>query len=152
MCKQSTRIWSILLVIIMIINMLPVQALALETDKTSSSSIATKDSISIEELYIVDELVDRRTEYTKEFRLNNGLRVSSVYGYPVHYEENGEWKEIDNTLKLSDTRSGNTYTNTAGVWDVNFPQDMTTDKYVSITKDGHTLSFRMTGEVHEPYL
>ena len=149
MCKRSTRIWSLLLVIIMIINMLPVQALALETDSVSSNSIATEDSVSTDPPFIVEEIVERRTEYIKEFRLSNGLQLATVYGYPVHYEENGEWKEIDNTLKLSNTRSGNVYTNTAGVWNVSFPQSLTENNGVSITKDGHTLNFRMTGEMHE---
>ena len=149
MCKQSSRILSILLVIIMIINMLPSHALALDEKQSTYNDATLQDSPSVDGLHVVEELVDRRSEYTKEFRLSNGFRVASVYGYPVHYEENGEWQEIDNTLKLSGTRSGNSYTNTAGIWDVSFPQSLGMDKYISIIKDGHALSFRMDGAVHE---
>ncbi len=70
--------------------------------------------------------------------------MAAVYPDPVHYEVEGSWEEIDNTLK---TNLDGTYTNTAGVWDVRFPQQLTGVKYVTVTKDGYTLSFAMAGEI-----
>lgn len=47
---------------------------------------------------LVGELVDQRSESEKQFRRADGLTEAVVYPYPVHYQENGEWKDIDNTL------------------------------------------------------
>jgi hypothetical protein len=70
--------------------------------------------------------------------------MAVVYNDPVHYEQDGQWVEIDNTLKA---QLNGTYTNTAGVWDVSFPNQLTQNNRISIAKDGYTLSFGMAGEL-----
>lgn len=47
---------------------------------------------------ILQEEVALREEYTKHFALDNGAMMAVVYPYAVHYEENGAWEDIDNTL------------------------------------------------------
>ena len=74
--------------------------------------------------------------------------MATLYAQAIHYEDNGEWKEIDNTLKISGTGKNAAFTNTAGPWTVSFPQQMSADHGVTITKDGYTLSFAMSGELH----
>lgn len=111
MSKRSTRVWSVLMVIIIIFNMLPVHALAAETTDSVPDEQTGQEYVSTEDVHVVEEIVDRRTEYTKVFQLSNGLYLASVYETPVHYEMNGQWAEIDNTLQLASTRSGNAYTN-----------------------------------------
>ena len=108
------------------------------------TGVSAEDSVDIADVQIVDEIPEKRTKYTKEFLLSNGLHLATVYADAVHYESEDGWKEIDNTLKLN--KEG-TYSNTAGVWDVRFPQSLTGEKAVAVTKDGYTLSFRMTGEL-----
>ena len=102
MNSKFLRICSMILTIVMVFNMLPMQALGemvftekqtiSSTDETlSADSTATKPATSAE---IVEEIEENRTEYTKEFRLSNGLNMAVVYGDPVHYENNGKWDEI----------------------------------------------------------
>ena len=69
-------------------------------------------------LQIIREDPERRGEYYKEFVLNGGLRMAAVYADAVHYQKDGQWEPIDNTLKLS----GGAYVNTTGVWQVSLPQ------------------------------
>ncbi len=64
------------------------------------------------------EEVSKRTEYSKTYRVGNGLHVSEQYFEPIHKKENGKWIEIDNTLEKSKTRSaGPSYQNKDGVYD-----------------------------------
>ena len=49
---------------------------------------------------IIGEDESLRTEDTKHFILSNGTKIAARYEVPVHYEVNGEWKDIDNTLTL----------------------------------------------------
>ena len=147
MRKMWFRFCSMLLVMVMVINMLPLQIFAeqLNTEElspiTPSTNISEQESVSGQ---IVEELTDKRTEYTKQFRMDNGQFMAVVYNDPVHYEKDGQWVEIDNTLKA---QLNGTYTNTAGVWDVSFPNQLTQNNRISIAKDGYTLSFGMAGEL-----
>ena len=149
MIKNIRKLLSICLVLVMLINMLPIHTFAAETKKESPSDTPGQEAVS-NDVYIVEEIVEKRTEYTKQFRLSNGLHIATVYASPVHYEVDGQWEEIDNTLQPASTRSGNAYVNTAGVWQVSFPQNMTEDNGVTITKDGYVFNFRMSGELLDP--
>lgn len=148
MFKQFLRCVSTLLVLVMLVNMVPVQALgelqAGEIGQISGTKpITTTPTISTnstESATIVAEVPEGRSEYTKEFLLSNGLHMSTVYAEPVHYEKDGKWEDIDNTLV---TTLDGTYKNTAGPWEVSFPQSFGSSQSISVTKDGYTLSFGM---------
>ena len=45
------------------------------------------------------EIPELRGEYEKHFSLSDGTYSAVVYPYPVHYDSNGTWWEIDNTLR-----------------------------------------------------
>ena len=157
MNSKFLRICSMILSIVMVINLLPMQALGETVFADEQTVVASNESLSAnvtvtaraeeEPAYIVGEIEANRTEYSKEYRLSNGLNLAVVYDSPVHYDNNGAWAEIDNTLKA--TTEG-TYINTAGVWQVALPQQMTANAPVTITKDGYTLSFVLAGELNKP--
>ncbi len=147
MLKRFLRICSVLLTLVMLFNMLPLNAVAQEyISAEATETVATKQD-NTSSAKIVAEVKENRSKFSKEFMLDNGLYVSAVYAQPVHYEKDGQWEEIDNTLQIN---SDGTYSNKAGVWDVHFPQQLTTNSDISITKDGYTLSFRMAGELRQP--
>ena len=148
------RICSLVLVLVMLLQIAPVRSLGTEIHREHDDTEAVTQTLptvsnSSGDAYILDELTERRTEFTKEFLMSNGLHMAAVYDNAVHYQENGQWQEIDNTLKLSAGRVGNVYTNTAGNWHVLFPQNLTPDSGISITKDEYVLSFRMSGELRK---
>ncbi len=148
MCKQIIRLCSMVLIMAMLINMLPMQVLG-EAFREAIAEPETQPTLSAipveaKDAKIVREITENRTEYSKEFLLSNGLRVASVYPNAVHYETQDGWQEIDNTLTA---KSDGTLANTAGVWEVRLPQQMSSDQAVTITKDGYRLSFAMAGEL-----
>ena len=147
--KNIRKLLSVVLVLVMLFNMIPLNAFAAETTTQPPANTTGHEAVP-HDVYIVEEIIEERSEYIKQFRMSNGLQMAAVYASPVHYEENGRWEEIDNTLQLATTRSGNAYVNTAGVWQVSFPQNMTEDNGITITKDGHVFIFRMAGELLDP--
>ena len=50
--------------------------------------------------YPIAEITEERDTYTKVFRMSDGSYTAAVYPQPVHFEQEGEMKEIDNTLEL----------------------------------------------------
>ena len=142
MKSRLFKTFSLILSLVLLINMLPLNVWAEEMDNVVKFETQTETEPAQAE--VLGEITEKRTQYTKDYRLNNGFYVSAVYAEPVHFEEDGKWEEIDNTLKA---HSDGTYGNTAGVWDVRFPQMLTKDRNVTISKDGYTLSFGMAGEL-----
>ncbi|MBE5869631.1 MAG: DNRLRE domain-containing protein, partial [Lachnospiraceae bacterium] len=154
MQRTLFRSLSLFLVLVLLTNMLPMSIFAAELQQSAAEQQesteqvqATEEvtqSMTPSEAYVVQEISEKRTEYSKEFLLSNGLRMAAVYPEAVHYEEDGQWADIDNTIKA---HTDGTYRNTAGVWEVRFPNQLTRDNSISVTKDGYTLSFAMAGEL-----
>lgn len=140
---------SLILVFVLLLQMLPARALAAGDGETllQETSAVSGETVS-QPAHIVQELPEKRTEYSKEFRLSNGLYMAAVYGESIHYAKDGQWQEIDNTLVA--TASG--YRNTAGIWNVTFPQAFSGTNAVTIEKDGYTLSFYLSGQMRRPTL
>ena len=145
---------SMLLVLALLVQLLPMQILGTELDSLltadlteevlPSSPQATSPEASPE---VIGEIVSKRTRYTKEYLLNNGLHMAVVYPEAVHYDKDGQWEQIDNTLKAVGIGSNAVYTTTAGEWSVSFPQQLSGSKRISVTRDGYTLSFGLAGQL-----
>ena len=92
------------------------------------------ESEEIEESAIIGEDLDRRDQYQKEYMLEDNTRLLVVYPDAVHYEKNGKWEEIDNTLVTARKADGTTVLkNTASVLDVELPQTMDQEQEISLT-------------------
>ena len=152
MKKRLLRLCSIVLTLVMLFNMLPHQVLAdtltmEEMDLSSIGVIADKVKPDYSSSDIVEEVKENRTEFSKEFKLSNGLHMATVYNSAVHYEDNGSWEEIDNTLVAAISDTGSVYTNTAGVWNISFPESLSPNDLITISKDGYTLQFGLSGSL-----
>ena len=153
MFRNFLRILSLVLVVSLLWNMLPLSVLGEEfraaqsenSESISAEADATLETQGPEEITILGELTDRRTENIKEYMLSNGNTLAAVYGNSVHYQEDGQWKEIDNTL----IAKNGTYVNTAGLLRVSFPQNLNGNNYITVTKDSYTLSFGMAGQLRD---
>ena len=144
--KNFMRILSMVLIICMLCNMLPMQSFATEKTAVSEQQVLTPGDLKSESVttQVIGEVTEKRTEYSKDFLLSNGNHVAAVYADPIHYEKDGAWQEIDNTLKVSKEGA---YVNTAGAWAVALPQSISKTAPVTVSRDGHELSFFMSGEL-----
>ena len=133
MKKWFMNVLSVFLAVVMVLQLLPLNVFAqqMRTDTPVETVSTTQEEV--DEAYIVHEIEDERTEYSKVYRLSNGLHMAAVYNEPVHYEKDGHWEDIDNTLVTKDGM----LRNTAGVWNVSFPQSMSSTNAVTIEKDGY---------------
>ena len=145
MVNRFIKLLSMFLAVVLLVNMLPLGIFAEEfVGSLSAQETVTTLQAQKSDTHVVAELTDKRTQYTKEFLLSNGLHMATVYADPVHYEKDGQWAEIDNTLKVA---KNGTVINTAGAWNVSFPNQLSGNNCITIEKDGYTLSFYMAGEL-----
>lgn len=52
---------------------------------------------------LTNEAIELRTEFEKHFNNYDGTMTAYVSPIPLHYNNNGEWGEIDNTLIEDET-------------------------------------------------
>ncbi|MBQ7025577.1 MAG: DNRLRE domain-containing protein, partial [Peptococcaceae bacterium] len=139
--------WALSLVIL--VNILPMQALAADleqaTDLFESENLQLEmdDNASLVDVEVVGEVIENRTEFSKEYQLSNGLSLAVVYPEAVHYQKNGQWEDIDTTL----TAKNGMYTTAASPWNVSFPQQLSQNNAITVEMNGHTVSFGMAGEL-----
>ena len=87
MSKRFVRILSMVLVLVLLSNLLPMQILAEELTAGDHAQIVTpggSTAATDADIHVVDEVTENRTEYSKEFLLSDGTRLAAVYTDPVH--------------------------------------------------------------------
>ncbi len=95
--KNLKRSFIILIVAMVIGPIIPI--------KTSAESVEPPRELITEQLEqqepvgILIEDKEKREENTKVFQMTDRSYQAAVYQYPVHFQEDGEWKDIDNTLQ-----------------------------------------------------
>ena len=160
---MKTNIWNKLissaLAILLSFELIPVQAYAAVTpdlynDPESAFSAYdipegdfSNEKIIADSSELTEEIPDRRDEFQKVFMMENGMHLAAVYPMAVHYDKDGEWDEIDNTLYISEEESGRAYRNTAGKWDVYLPVELNDNNGITTVHDGYEFSFRLAGEL-----
>ncbi|WP_308454897.1 hypothetical protein [Hominifimenecus microfluidus] len=99
-----------------------------------------------EEAAIVAEDISKRDQYQKEFKLEDNARLLVVYPEAVHYEKNGEWEDIDNTLIASQSMNGKSVLiNQANVVDMELPQIFSANQPISLKYKDYEISFALEG-------
>ena len=102
-------------------------------EKLLTETVETEEGAS----EIVREVPEKRDEYSKTYKRADGSFTSVLSKTPIHKLEDGEWKEINNTLK----EVGRTITNTDGAFDVEFPETITENEQITVTNNGESIAF-----------
>ena len=134
--QKTTKILSLILSILTLLSVFSVAnpVLAAEVTSESAESIdgtnvsEEPETKGTEEAEIVSEIVEDRTEYTKYFRMSDGSYMAAQYAKPVHYKENGEWKEYDYTIE----ENGNEFVIQNSDSEMSFPEDFSEDNEAQI--------------------
>ena len=109
------RIVSFILALIMVLELGPIQAYATDMEYVEDTRTIPMPEITapapvdeIPQVYIEGEVSELRSEYEKHYRLTDGSYMAVQYPVSVHYEEDGQWVDIDNTLQVATMFSGET--------------------------------------------
>ena len=146
--RKCKIIISVILAILTAI-MLPVEVFAQSNPKQKPSAKVHFDSLAESEDIgeIVMELKERRDEYTKHFRMDDGTIMAVVYDVPVHYKnKKGKWEDYDNTLISESTASPDeasqvSYSNKKGKLDIDFASETSDAALISLNSSKGNLSW-----------
>ena len=99
---------SLLVILTMIFNILPLNAFASTTQSVEANtqtqtqnytelpteSIVSDSSLQMTDAFIMYENEDKRSEFSKDFTLNTGFSLATVYPYAVHFEDDDSGKKL----------------------------------------------------------
>ena len=98
--KLLKRIVTMVLCLVLAVNGIRLDVFATNLPETETAETVAESELPEEtekEVYIGSEVVEKREQNAKHFRMSDGSVMVAVYPYDVHYtDENGEWKDIDN--------------------------------------------------------
>ena len=151
--KRTIRFTVVMILVVLMAFLLPIQVFAETTPKKDPTETVTFDSLteSKEDANIVSEFTDRRDEYTKHFRMDDGTFMAVSYGCPVHYKNaKGKWVEYDNSLvaeseATSDEAVVETYTNKKSNININLATDTKANNLVNISSKKGNISWEYSG-------
>lgn len=104
-------------------------------DHTATDAVMAQASIGT-------EMIEKRRPNVKHFNMGGGRYQMVVYPEPVHFEENGQWKEIDNTLEEAQDANGNIVLRSkANPLGVEFARESDRDSIVRLRVDGREMSW-----------
>lgn len=147
--KMSLKVLSVILTVLMVLQIAPMQLIANAYNEAMAiknmpredvTTFASDEDFSAEILYEVEE---KRDEFTKVYKKNDGSYTAMVSSEPLHFIENGKWTDIDNTLVSSVENGESVFTNTNSMFDIMFPEELSEDSAIEIKNDEYSLSFSL---------
>ena len=154
MKKTLSNILTVMLALLMALYVFPYEVIATMPDATEpeeydtsvlDESVFEEDDNSKKEAYILFEDTEQRDENTKVFRMSDGSYTAAVYPMQVHFEENGEMREINNQFVLKTDEDGEMYyENTASPVKITLPAGLSEDNSVTYSKDEYSVSFSLS--------
>ena len=145
MKKTMFKCMAMLLCVCTLLSIIPMQAFATDLSAPavdeSIEDNAEQQEVSNE---ILCEVTEKRDEHTKVYQKADGTYTAMISSQPLHYMQNGEWLDIDNTFTEA-TRNGTAvYTNTDNPLDVALPQTLSQENGIVLTNNGYTLQFTLS--------
>ncbi|MHB8127017.1 MAG: DNRLRE domain-containing protein [Desulfitobacteriaceae bacterium] len=115
------------------------------TDETPITDETPADVTPVDKTKTIKELVYKREANVKHFLMDDMTEEADIYSVPVHYEVDGQWKEIDNSMvnDEDDTVAGDSFTNKANDFKINIAKNTTSNKLVKIKKDKYEVSWNI---------
>ena len=156
MKRKLKNVLSIICTVLILIQTIPITVMAKDSDTTIESVSEHINDVQDEENgeniiefkpEIIGEDTGRREPTVKHFRRSDGTYTAAIYSEPVHYNENGEMVEIDNTLVLDNTKKENRYyTNKSNALKVKLPEVANTTTPVEVSNQGYTLTWTFSSQ------
>lgn len=112
-----------------------------QLENTIKQEKNTIEENKIDEAKIIREVEEKREANVKQFLKDDMTYEAVVYPNPVHYLDNGKWKEIDNSLsekKLNDNET--VVENKTNNFKVKFAKNSTDKNLVQISKGDFEIS------------
>ncbi len=141
--KPLTKVLSIILATLFVLEILPLTVFAAELETYNHALEFQSDSFETVESPISFEITEEREENIKVYQREDGTFSAFTSAVPIHYEENGEWKDIDNTLVEKQVENKTVLINKENSYQVEFPEQLTSDTEIKLDNGEAEIAFSM---------
>ena len=138
--KKLIKLTAVLLSLALVVSVVPI--VSAQAVVEPSETVIANQITQEEPAYIIDEIVEKRTETTKHFLMSDGSIKAAVYDQAVHYKDGDSWVDINNSFS---TNTDNDLENTSNVFKTKFSKKSNGNKLVTIKKDDYSLSWMLSG-------
>ncbi len=157
--KLLSKLLSIFLALVLATQLAPMQVLAsIYQDLTTNENTDNALGVSLDDIdtvqpeaKVIAEDNSKREQSVKHFLMSDGSYKAAQYDVPVHFMQDNEWTDYDNTLVEVDadsedgeSASNKDLTNVLADYSVRLSKKTNGKKFVRIEKDGHKLSWYYT--------
>ncbi|MBE6717364.1 MAG: hypothetical protein E7573_10650 [Ruminococcaceae bacterium] len=144
--KTLMKTLSIFLSLLLVLQAIPLSASAMEIfsdAEYNQNKVTNEINEKNQKPYVLCEDTSKRQENVKHFKMSDGTYQAAVYGYPVHFSENGAWKDIDNTIKINNSAKKENQKYVADISGVefSFPDKINSGDKIRVKKNGHEILF-----------
>ncbi len=102
----------------------------------------TDTDFDISQVALLNEVDSLRTESTKTFQRVDGSFVVAMYGDVIHYQKDGKWTDIDNTLTYDSLTDS--YENKNNGFKVKFPNSIDANKKIKLTMGDYSINWSIS--------
>ena len=135
--KPTKKLLSMLLASVMLLVSMPLSVVG---EGLPLEDLEANDNAQlIEPTDTFYEDVSMRDEFSKHYVLESGERYAVIFPEAVHYEEDGEWKEVDNRLTYNSLTGK--YVSANPKFTTAFAANASATELVSVTSGGYTVSW-----------
>ncbi|NMP38589.1 MAG: DNRLRE domain-containing protein, partial [Clostridiales bacterium] len=154
--KSGTKIVSVFLAALFVVQILPMSVFAEDFTQGGAEAVQGAESVGVQsqqsegQAIVLAEDTSKREEYVKHFRMSDGSVKAVEYDVPVHFEQNGEWTDYDNTLTETDAEADENegklaknkdLVNQSADYSVRLSKKTNGKKFVRLEKDGCKISW-----------
>lgn len=144
MKKTGVRFLSVCLCLLLFFGVVPLQVFAAElrTSGTEQNETVLSDTAE-QQAEILYEVPQKRDAYTKVYKKSDGSFTALLSSSPLHFQQDGAWVDIDNTLCASSLAGETVYTTTENSLQVTLPQTLSEESGIVLAENGRTISFAL---------
>ncbi len=153
--KKVLQIISLFLVFTLVLQIAPLSALAGHLDEVEQEQVKTTYSTNVSQDEVTPVIIGEdnsreKSSNIKYFKMSDGTIKAATYNQAVQYQnDNGVWKDIDNTLVSSSEEDSTDdfkydgYENKSNRFKVKFAKNSKQNKLMSLKLDDYALSFSL---------
>lgn len=143
MKKKLTKILACVLCVSTIVTSIPITSKAAKSNDVSTASTSKVSDVKQEKAEIVSEIESERSADTKTFLMSDGSYFYAVYPEQVHYRENNEWVDVDNSLEEASDDGDAVLENKKNSFNIKFSNKAKNKKLVSLKSGNYQLDWAL---------
>lgn len=142
--KKYANYIASLLVVTMLSNTVLIKASNASAAISVPNTNVSSEEAPVNESNIIGEVTEKREKNIKHFMKEDFTYEAAIYPYAVHFNKNGKWEDIDNTLSEVDDEQGNkVLKNKKNEFSVKFSKNSNSSKLIRLEQGKYELSWNL---------